>query len=341
MTQIVFIVAAFILTYAGVEVFRRWTLRREILDVPNERSSHTVPTPRGGGLIIVLVCLLFYSIYAGFIVHNFSFGYFAGAILIALISWFDDLKSVSSALRFLIHAVGAGLVIFSLGYWQKIYLPFIGEIDAGFVGLVITFFWIIWLTNAYNFMDGIDGIAAAQALTAGIGWLLVGLFFRLEITGFLGGVLAFSSLGFLLHNWQPAKIFMGDVGSAFLGYTFAVMPLTAASEIRENQSLLAVVAVWLVWLFVFDTLYTFFRRLLRGEKFWQAHRSHLYQRLVIAGYSHRFVTILYGILSILILAAVLFRFRTGDGFDAVPVLLVPAAGIGLIILCYVKEKRLT
>lgn len=341
MTQIIFSVAAFILTYAGVEFFRRWTLRREILDVPNERSSHSVPTPRGGGLVIALVCLVFYAIYAGFVARNFSFGYFAGAILIAVVSWFDDLKSVSSALRFLVHAVGASAAIFSLGYWQKIYLPFIGEIDAGFLGLIITFFWIVWLTNAYNFMDGIDGIAATQALTAGIGWLFVGMLFRLEITGFLGGVLAFASLGFLLHNWQPAKIFMGDVGSAFLGYTFAVLPLTASSEIKENQSLLTVVAVWLVWLFVFDTLYTFFRRLLRGEKFWQAHRSHLYQRLVIAGYSHRAVTILYGILSILILAAVLYGFRPGNVFEDVPSILAATAGIGLIILCCIKEKRLT
>ena len=341
MTRIVFIFSAFILTYAGVEIFRRWTLRRKILDVPNERSSHTVPTPRGGGLVIVLVCLLFYAVYGVFIARNFSYGYFAGAGLIAVISWFDDLKSVSSALRFLIHSIGAALAIFSLGYWQKIYLPFNGEIEAGLIGLVITFFWIIWLTNAYNFMDGIDGIAATQALTAGIGWLLVGLFFNLEMTGVLGGVLAFSSLGFLLHNWQPAKIFMGDVGSAFLGYTFAVMPLMASHEIRKNQSLLAIIAVCLVWLFVFDTLYTFFRRLLRGEKFWLAHRSHLYQRLIIAGYSHRSVTILYGILSSIILSTVLYRLGDADGFAGVPVLLALAAGIGILILCYVKEKRLT
>jgi UDP-N-acetylmuramyl pentapeptide phosphotransferase/UDP-N-acetylglucosamine-1-phosphate transferase len=337
MTQIVFIVSAFILTYFGVEVFRRWTLRREILDVPNERSSHTVPTPRGGGLVIVLVSLLFYTIYAGFIARNFSFGYFAGAILIAVVSWFDDLKSVSSALRFLVHSAGAALAIFSLGYWQKIYLPVAGEINPGVVGLIITFFWIIWLTNAYNFMDGIDGIAGTQGLTAGIGWLLTGIFFKLEITGFLGGVLALSNLGFLLHNWQPAKIFMGDVGSAFLGYTFAVIPLIALNEGQNNQSQLAAAAVWLVWMFVFDTLYTFFRRLLRGEKFWLAHRSHLYQRLVISGYSHQFVTMLYGFLSVVILAAVLFWLKTGNGSDGVPLFLVSATGAGIIILCYVKE----
>jgi len=338
MTQIVFIISAFVLTYFGVEAFRRWTLRREILDVPNERSSHTVPTPRGGGLVIVLVCLLFYTIYAGFIVHNFSIAYFAGAILIAVISWFDDLKSVPAALRFLVHAIGAALAIYALGYWQKIYLPSAGEIDLGFIGIILTFFWIIWLTNAYNFMDGIDGIAGTQGLTAGIGWLLIGFFFNLEITSFLGGVLALSNLGFLLHNWQPAKIFMGDVGSAFLGYTFAVIPLVAANEMQSGQTRFTAAAALLVWLFVFDTLYTFCRRLLRGEKFWRAHRSHLYQRLVISGYSHRFVTILYGILSSVILAAVLYWLRAGNAPDALPVFLVSAISAGIIILCYSKEN---
>ncbi|HEX8247816.1 MAG TPA: glycosyltransferase family 4 protein [Pyrinomonadaceae bacterium] len=338
MTQILFIVSAFILTYLGVEAFRRWTLRREILDVPNERSSHTVPTPRGGGLVIVLVCLLFYSIYTVFTARNFSFGYFAGAVLIAVVSWFDDLKSVSSALRFLVHAIGAALAIFSLGFWREIYLPFAGEIGFGSVGVILTFFWIIWLTNAYNFMDGIDGIAGTQGLTAGIGWFLVGLFFNLEITGFFGAILAVSNLGFLVHNWQPARIFMGDVGSAFLGYTFAVIPLIAANEMQSGQSRLTGAAVWLVWLFVFDTLYTFVRRLLRGEKFWQAHRSHLYQRLVITGYSHRFVTILYGILSVIILSTVLFWLKAGNASDALPLFLVFAISAGITILCYGKEN---
>ncbi|HEX8737901.1 MAG TPA: glycosyltransferase family 4 protein [Pyrinomonadaceae bacterium] len=339
MTQIVFIISAFVLTYFGVGVFRRWSVRREILDVPNERSSHTVPTPRGGGLVIVLVCLLFYTIYAGFTVRRFSFAYLGGAVLIAVISWFDDLKSVPAALRFLFHAIGAALAIFALGGWQKIYLPLAGEIDLGLIGIILTFFWIIWLTNAYNFMDGIDGIAGTQGLTAGTGWLLVGLFFNLEITGFLGGVLALSNLGFLMHNWQPAKIFMGDVGSAFLGYTFAVLPLIAANELQgSSQPKFTATAVFLVWLFVFDTLYTFFRRLLRGEKFWRAHRSHLYQRLVISGYSHRFVTILYGVLSSVILAAVLYWLRAANAPDALPVLLASTIGAGIIILCYGKEN---
>ncbi|MDQ3799105.1 MAG: glycosyltransferase family 4 protein [Acidobacteriota bacterium] len=340
-TQIVFIISAFLLTYLGVRAFRRWTLRREILDVPNERSSHSVPTPRGGGLVIVLVCLVFYSIYAGLFARNFSAGYFAGAVLIAVVSWFDDLKSVSSALRFLVHAIGAALAISSLGFWREIYLPFAGETNFGSLGIIITFFWIIWLTNAYNFMDGIDGIAGTQGLTAGIGWLLIGVFFNLEITGLLGGVLAFSNLGFLIHNWQPARIFMGDVGSAFQGYTFAVLPLLAAAEMRVGQpsrTMLAAAAVFLVWLFVFDTLYTFFRRLLRGEKFWLAHRSHLYQRLVISGYRHAFVTLLYGILSVIIAAAVLFWLRAGNAPDAVLLFPVFASSLGIIIFSRARRN---
>ncbi|HLM00792.1 MAG TPA: glycosyltransferase family 4 protein [Pyrinomonadaceae bacterium] len=345
MTQIIFIVSAFILTYSGVRIFRHWSLRRKILDVPNERSSHTVPTPRGGGLVIVLVCLLFYTVYGFFIARSFSFGYFAGAVLIAVVSWFDDLKSVPWALRFLIHAVGAALAIFALGYWEKIYLPIAGEINLGLIGTTVTFLWIVWLTNAYNFMDGIDGIAGTQGWTAGIGWLLTGLLFELETTALLGGVLAASCLGFLKHNWQPAKIFMGDVGSAFLGFTFAVIPLFAANEIQSSgggggarQYQFAPAAILLVWLFVFDTLYTFFRRLLRGEKFWQAHRSHLYQRLVISGYSHEFVTILYGALSFITLSAVLYWLAGENTPEALPPFLVFGIGAGIIVLCYSREN---
>jgi UDP-N-acetylmuramyl pentapeptide phosphotransferase/UDP-N-acetylglucosamine-1-phosphate transferase len=341
MKQLVFIFAAFFLTCFGVEIFRRWTLRRKILDIPNERSSHVTPTPRGGGLIIVLVCLSFYAVYTIFPAAEFSGGYFAGAVLIALISWFDDIKSISSAARFLVHAVAAGLAIFSLGWWQPQTTgaqPLFGEPVTSWFGAAVTLLWIIWLTNAYNFMDGIDGIAGTQGLTAGIGWLLIGIFFNLEVTSFFGGALAAANLGFLLHNWQPAKIFMGDVGSAFQGYTFAVMPLIALKEAPVNQTPLMAAAVFLVWMFVFDTLFTFSRRVARGEKFWRAHRSHLYQRLVISGYSHRLVTILYGSFSISILAAVLLWLRAGDGFAVAPFMLAPLIGCGVIILCYRREN---
>ena len=287
-------------TYAGIVLFGRWSLRRKLFDVPNERSSHSIPTPRGGGLVIVLICLTVYTVSTLiFWREDFQWSYLLGAALIALISWLDDLYTISFVWRFLVHAISALLVIYGLGGFEQIYLPLLGTLYIGAAGTVLTFFWIVWLTNAYNFMDGIDGIAGVQAVTAGIGWLLIGEITGARTVGFYGGVIAAASFGFLLRNWQPAKIFMGDVGSAFLGYTFAVLPLLLKNERgARNTEMMLTVAVLLVWLFVFDTLWTFGRRVLNGEKVWEAHRGHLYQRYVIKGCSHRFVSSLYALLSI-------------------------------------------
>jgi UDP-N-acetylmuramyl pentapeptide phosphotransferase/UDP-N-acetylglucosamine-1-phosphate transferase len=165
--------------------------------------------------------------------------------------------------------------------------------------------WIVWLTNAYNFMDGIDGIAATQTITAGIAWFLLGYKFDIPVASFFGLILAVTNAGFLLHNWSPAKIFMGDVGSAFLGFTFAFLPLSACKESTQNSKYFCLIGLLFVFPFIFDTIFTISRRLMNGEKVWRAHRSHLYQRLVIRGYSHQFVTILYGIISLIIVIGTL------------------------------------
>lgn len=330
----------FLATLAGVELFRIWSLRRSLFDVPNERSSHTTPTPRGGGLIIVAVCLISFAVLTLFSNGRFYYGYLCGAVLIALISWLDDLFSISFIWRFLVHSLAALIAIGFLGYFEEIYIPFIQTTNIGYAGFWLTFLWIVWLTNAYNFMDGIDGLAGIQAVTAGFGWLLVGYFFGAETVGFYGGVLMFSGLGFLIKNWQPAKIFMGDVGSAFLGYTFAVMPLLMLNEIHlnyEKRVILLPMSVILVWLFVFDTLWTFARRVLKKEKVWEAHREHLYQKLVIRGCSHRFVSGIYGIFSIL---TVLFVFLSLERkyFQNLTLLFVALQSIVLMIwLRYIRK----
>jgi Fuc2NAc and GlcNAc transferase len=300
--EFIYYILAFISTFFGVELFRRWSLKRQILDIPNERSSHSAPTPRGGGIIFAAVSLGFY------IIWNLKYGiwsYIFGAILLAAISWIDDLKSVPSILRFAVHFIAAGLIIYGLGGFEIVRLPFFGDIQLNYFALPFTLLWIVWLTNAYNFMDGIDGIAATQAITAGIGWFLLGFKYEIPFAAFFGLILAFTNFGFILHNWSPAKIFMGDVGSAFLGFSFAFLPLLAAKESSQNAQKFALIGILFVLPFMFDTVFTFIRRLLNGEKVWQAHRSHLYQRLVISGYSHRFVTTLYGIISLLIIAATL------------------------------------
>jgi Fuc2NAc and GlcNAc transferase len=300
----------FLLTYFGVGQFRRWSLKRKLFDVPNERSSHQNPTPRGGGLIIVLVCLIFYTVLAIFSRENFAWGYFIGAILVAFISWLDDLYTVSFVWRFLVHTAAACLLIANLGFWTEIHLPVFANVEFGYYGAIISFLWIVWLTNAYNFMDGIDGIAGMQAFTAGIGWLIVGKLFGMDSAAIYGGIVAFSAIGFLIHNWHPAKIFMGDVGSAFLGYTFAALPFIAKSENSENASNIPLIAVLLLWLFIFDTVFTFMRRLLKKQKVWTAHREHLYQRLVIAGKSHQFVAGLYGVLSLVMVFSIFLLVQT-------------------------------
>jgi Fuc2NAc and GlcNAc transferase len=292
-------IAVFAVSYMGVRLFRRWSLKRDLLDIPNERSSHSVPTPRGGGLIICAVSVVTFLLYSFVTGERFYWGYFAGALIVAAISLFDDVRELSPFLRILCHGLAAILAVFSLGGFGWFFIPFYGIVETGIWGDVLAFLWIVWLINAYNFMDGIDGIAATQSFTAGAGWILTGLVLGIGDIGFYGGVLAVSSFAFLLLNWEPAKIFMGDVGSAFLGYSFAVLPLLAKSRANspEAESILPWIGVLFVWFFVFDSVFTFLGRLLRGEKVWQPHRKHIYQRLVIAGLSHSLVTTIYGFAS--------------------------------------------
>jgi Fuc2NAc and GlcNAc transferase len=322
----------FILTLLGVGLFRRWSLRRDIVDLPNERSSHTRPTPRGGGFIICLVCLSAFFIYSVLVAQKIIWPYFAGALIISAISWIDDLRSVSAVWRFLCHGLAAGLVVWNLGGFNEPLIPFYGLVDLGTFGTIFTFWWIVWLINAYNFMDGIDGIAGTQAVTAGLGWCFIGYSQGAAEIGFYGGAIACAGFAFLQYNWQPAKIFMGDVGSAFLGYTFAVMPLLAATPTEKTKAYFPSIAILLVWFFVFDSVLTFFRRLLRGEKVWRAHREHIYQKLVISGLSHGFVTIVYGIASFLMVILLIFYLEYGGDFEKILALAVLLATISLLAI---------
>lgn len=269
------------------------------MDVPNERSSHTQPTPRGGGVVIsfVTVALLLLGAWLENRLLDLL-PFIGGAVLIAVVSWFDDLYSLPSALRFGIHLLAAFIAVFTVGYFDVIQLPF-AQIDLStfYLGQIATLLWIVGLTNAYNFMDGIDGIAGAQGVTAGVGWAIIGLLIKEPLVALFGGLLAATCLGFLWHNWHPAKIFMGDVSSAFLGYSFAILPLLAVKYGSEDAQF-PLVGLFLVWTFVFDAVLTFVRRALKGENVFAAHRSHLYQRLVIAGFRHDAVTSIYAALSI-------------------------------------------
>ena len=304
-------IAVFAAAYTGVKLFLRWSLKREIIDVPNERSSHTVPTPRGGGVVICIVSILTLYIYSILQGESFYFAYFAGASIVALVSLADDIRELSPFVRIVCHGLAAGLTVWAYGGYEWFWIPFYGIVNTGIFGDMIAFLWIVWLINAYNFMDGIDGIAATQSITAGIGWFLTGILLGIDGVSFYAGVLAVSSTGFLLLNWQPAKIFMGDVGSAFLGYSFAVLPLLTIKKVSDSTaaSILPWIGVFLVWFFVFDSFYTMLKRLFRGAKIWQPHREHIYQKLVIAGLAHWKVTLVYGFLSMILVVVLVLALR--------------------------------
>ncbi|HUR98726.1 MAG TPA: glycosyltransferase family 4 protein [Pyrinomonadaceae bacterium] len=303
--------AAFLASSFGVAIFIRWSRHRGLFDIPNERSSHSTPTPRGGGLVVVLVSLAGYLIVGFALGMPVSWGYVGGSLLVAFVSWLDDLYSLPFWSRLIFHVIAAGILMCDLGYWTGLYIPFVsGEADVGnTAGVLLTFAWVVWLLNAYNFMDGIDGIAALQAVITCIAWAVLALILDIPSIFLFSGILASASAGFLVHNWQPAKVFMGDVGSAFLGFTLAAMPLLARPGRGANASILPALGLLLVWFFIFDTVFTFFRRLIAGQRFWEAHRQHIYQKLVISGWEHSRVALLYGLMSAAASAIALTAFR--------------------------------
>jgi UDP-N-acetylmuramyl pentapeptide phosphotransferase/UDP-N-acetylglucosamine-1-phosphate transferase len=287
-------VIGFLLSYLGVGLIRRWAMHRNVLDLPNERSSHTNPTPRGGGLaiaIIVLAGFVILQLTRGSLAPKIFLGYLLGALIVSAISSADDVFNLTAKIRLPTHFLAAIVFASMAGYVNRIYLPFVGDVSLGWVGFPITVLWIVGFTNAFNFMDGIDGIAAGQAIVAGVFWIVITVALGTPALTTLSILVAGASLGFLFHNMPPARIFMGDVGSTVLGFTFATLPVLAFSQ--TGGSRLFIVGALFVAPFIFDTTLTMLRRALQKEHLLQAHRSHLYQRLTKLGYYHGSVTTLY------------------------------------------------
>jgi UDP-N-acetylmuramyl pentapeptide phosphotransferase/UDP-N-acetylglucosamine-1-phosphate transferase len=225
--------------------------------------------------------------------------FIAGMVVLYGISLIDDVFSLSTTVRFVFQFGVAGLILWAFAETRPETVTHTGGWAFGWTG----WFWagllgigIVGIVNIYNFMDGIDGIAGVQAVIGGLAWTLVGQLHGMMLVSGIGLLVAAGTAGFLVLNWPPAKIFMGDAGSTVLGFTFAALPLLAATEGRGRQSPLLWLAagVIVIWPFLADGSFTIFRRLTRRENILTAHRSHLYQRLVIAGRNHRCVTLVYG-----------------------------------------------
>jgi len=247
------------------------------MDIPNDRSSHSIPTPRGGGLAIIT------TFYVGIVYLYFIdeispklFFLLLTSIPILVISLIDDIITLSSKIRFLVQLFCAVLAIYVLGGINSIDFQ-VFQLNGWWLNVIVVIS-IVWVTNLYNFLDGIDGYAASQAIVAGLGSFLI-------LGNIVGLILAICSLGFLFFNWPKASIFMGDVGSATLGFLFAVLCFHDTSNGN--------IYVWLILLslFWFDATLTLLRRLKNKEKLTEAHKKHAYQRLVQFGFSHKRVTI--------------------------------------------------
>lgn len=310
--------AVAVLSGVAVRVVRRVALKNALLDQPNERSSHKQPVPRLGGAAFMPVVLLALGFLApmAHVPLLVVAAFVGGAVALFAVSLADDFLTLSTTVRFAVQSVaGGGFLATALSAWPADAVSGFGisvsiiASDSGAVvpwslGLLVLWslltIWIVGTLNIYNFMDGIDGIAGVQAGIAGVAWVLYGSALDAPFITAVGAFVAAGAVGFLTFNWPPAKIFMGDAGSTVLGYFFAVMPLMIVVETKQalviDRALTAGALV--LWPFLVDGIFTIFRRIRNRENILKAHRSHLYQRLVIAGKSHLQVTLIYGVLAV-------------------------------------------
>lgn len=286
--ELIIFLSALLLAVVTTGLARRYALRVNLLDVPNHRSSHRVATPRGGGLSIVVVFL-------GAVTGLFFFGrlpadvfasLLVGGVLLAGIGFADDHNHLPAWWRFIIQVIAATFAIAMLGGLPAVQL---GErlVDLGFAGDLMALVFTVWFVNLYNFMDGIDGIAAVEAVCI-VGSVL--LISAASGSGFMAApllVFMAAALGFLVWNWPPAKIFMGDAGSGFSGFVLAMFALICSS--------LGILPIWcwliLAGVFVVDATVTLITRAMHGEAWYAAHNNHAYQKASRRLRGHRPVTI--------------------------------------------------
>ncbi|MFL7901193.1 MraY family glycosyltransferase [Azospirillum argentinense] len=257
--------------------------RKAILDHPNDRSSHSIPTPRGGGWGVMLTLLPAWAVIAATADDPLrALPILVGAVALMAVSWMDDRRGLGPAPRFLaqIAAVVAGLSALPGSALPGDGLVFQGLLPFWADRLVAAVGWL-WFVNLFNFMDGIDGLAGGEAASIGAGLALVAALAGLDPALALYGLAAAgAALGFLMWNWYPAKLFMGDVGSVPLGFTLGWLLLALAA------SGLWVAALLIPAYFLADATFTLLRRLVEGKKVWQAHREHFYQKATQRGRSH-------------------------------------------------------
>lgn len=301
------LVAAAVLSFALTAAVRHYAITRKLMDIPNARSSHTLPTPRGGGVAIVFTFLLAAGLgwHQGLLASDLFGGLLSAGGLVALVGFLDDHGHIAARWRLLAHFTAAAIALFWLDGMPALDLG-IAQINAFWLVNALGMLYLVWLLNLYNFMDGIDGLAALQAvITCLSACALYGLAGHVQLM-VPPALLAMAVSGFLVWNFPPARIFMGDAGSGFLGLALGVMAIQAASTFANYFW------VWciLMGVFIVDATFTLLRRCLSGSKVYEAHRTHAYQYAARRAGSHLVVTAGVALINIFwllpIAAAVLF-----------------------------------
>jgi Fuc2NAc and GlcNAc transferase len=298
-----------VLSLALTGVLRRYALARSIIDITNARSSHSVPTPRGGGVAIVLSFLLGLPVLAGLglVSWPLSWALLGSGAGVAVLGFLDDHGHIAARWRLLGHFASAVWALFWLGGLPPLQL-FGFELDLGWIGHVLAAVYLVWLLNLYNFMDGIDGIASIEAICVCLGGALLYALVAQGPEALVPLLLTGAVLGFLFWNFPPARIFMGDAGSGFLGIILGVLSLQAAWVAPQ------LLWSWVILLgvFVVDATFTLLRRLLRGDKVYEAHRSHAYQYASRRFGRHRPVTLAVAAINLLWLLPIALWVGLGD-----------------------------
>ncbi|UXY14471.1 glycosyltransferase family 4 protein [Chitiniphilus purpureus] len=329
--------ASFVLTWC----IRGYALRRNVLDIPNARSSHAIPTPRGGGVAIVAAFALGLPLlwHKGLLPDGPAIALLGAGAWIAAVGFIDDHRHIPSRWRLLAHFAAACWVLYWLGGMPTMVL--LGTtVDPGWFWHGVTLVYIVWMLNLYNFMDGIDGIASLEAITVCIGGVILLWLVDTTPSAFHAPVLLAAAVaGFLVWNFPRARIFMGDAGSGFIGITLATLSILAA---HEDQRLFW---GWLILLgvFVVDATLTLVRRMLGGQRFDEAHRTHAYQYAARRLGSHRPVSTAVALINLLWLLPLASLAVAGrlDGVVALAIAYLPLLVLGIRLEAGVPEPKQT
>lgn len=283
---------SFILTLGVIQFYRRFAIYFGIIDLPNERSQHAVPMPRGAGICFYIgfVATLAILYFMELLSLQFTYPIFLGGSVIMLLGYWDDLKSLPASVRLFVQLLGSVFIVALLthGFSKDIEISFLPKWPV--LTSIFCILYVAWFVNLYNFMDGSDGLATLTGiLGAGI---ISAVSFFLDNTeiAIIYSCLCFALLAFLTLNWHPAVVFMGDSGAYFLGYIFGAFALL--SKLVYDTSLYIHLIVF--GMFVVDATWTLIMRVARGEKAYRPHKQHAFQKLVAAGWSHQRVALFYG-----------------------------------------------